>query len=75
MDVTNSDEEAVNAYLEMLKRLEPDIVVVDDITAQVSIAVSLKRIADILEKQSRATDTGARTLLNAFAQAIGGNKG
>jgi hypothetical protein len=39
-----------DAYLEMLNRLEADLVLVDQDTALASIAISLKRIADCMEQ-------------------------
>lgn len=38
-----------DAYLETVKRMEPDITPVDQDGAAASIAISLKRIADSLE--------------------------
>jgi hypothetical protein len=42
-------EETVNAYLATLARMEQDIALVDRDAALVSIAISMKRIADSLE--------------------------
>ena len=39
----------VDAYLETVKRLEPDISMVDRDATLTSIAISLKRIADTLD--------------------------
>ena len=39
-----------NVYLETLDRMEPDVAMVDRDGALASIAISLKRIADALEK-------------------------
>jgi hypothetical protein len=39
----------VDAYLDTIARLEPDIAMVDRDAALASIAISLKRIADALE--------------------------
>lgn len=41
----------VDAYLETIKRLEPDISVCDRDATLTSIAISLKRIADLLENK------------------------
>jgi hypothetical protein len=41
----------VEVYLEVIKRLEPDITMIDRDAAMASIAVSLKRIADIQYEQ------------------------
>lgn len=40
----------MNAYLETVARLEPDITPIDAAAFYASAAVSLKRIADALEK-------------------------
>lgn len=38
-----------NAYLDTVRRLEPDIAMIDTAAGMASIAISLKRIADALE--------------------------
>ncbi len=38
----------VEAYLETVKRLEPDIAIIDQGASLASISISLKRIADLL---------------------------
>lgn len=43
-----------NAYLDTLARLEPDIAVIDYGAGLASMAISLKRIADSLEKIASA---------------------
>jgi hypothetical protein len=43
------EKDRVDAYLETVKRLEPDIALCNRDIALTSIAVSLKRIADQLE--------------------------
>lgn len=48
-----------NAYLETIKRLEPDIAQIDVGTGIASIAISLKRIADaIVERLALAKEDG-----------------
>lgn len=44
----SGEKERVDAYLDTVKRMEPDIAMVDRDAALASIAVSLKRIADDL---------------------------
>ena len=39
----------VNAYIETVARMEPEIAMVDNGAAAASISISLKRIADALE--------------------------
>ena len=43
-----------NAYLETVKRLEPDIAMIDTGAGWASIAISLRRIADALEARNAA---------------------
>lgn len=47
------EKERVNAYLETVKRLEPDMAIVDHDAALASIAISIKRIADSLDNLQR----------------------
>ena len=47
------EQERVDAYLDTVKRMEPDIAMVDRDAALASIAISLKRIADVLEEIQR----------------------
>lgn len=42
------ESERVDAYLDTIKRIEPDISMIDTGAALASIAISLKRIADAL---------------------------
>ena len=42
------EEEAVEAYLHVVDRLEPDLAVIDRDAALTSIAISLRRIADAM---------------------------
>lgn len=55
------EKERVNAYLNTIKRLEPDIAMIDHDAAMASIAISLKRIADSLEKVVDHGDDSIRT--------------
>ncbi len=43
------EQERVDAYLNTVARLEPDITMIDHDAGIASIAISLKRIADALE--------------------------
>ncbi len=43
-------KESPNAYLDTVDRLEPDITMIDSGAGWASIAISLKRIADALER-------------------------
>lgn len=51
-------DRSTNSYLETIKRLEPDITMVDVPAAAASIAISLKRIADNLDKLYYTLDKG-----------------
>lgn len=45
----SAEKQRVDAYLDTVRRLEPDIAMLDRDASLASIAVSLKRIADVLE--------------------------
>jgi len=47
-----------DVYLETVKRLEPDIAMIDAGAGFASIAISLKRIADVLERREFANVRG-----------------
>jgi hypothetical protein len=51
--MTTSEE--INAYLNTIDRMEPDIAIVDRDAALASIAISLTRIANALETPPRHT--------------------
>lgn len=59
------EAERVDVYLDTIKRLEPDIAMIDQGAAAASIAISLKRIADALEAINAPTPQGEN-----FAQAV-----
>jgi hypothetical protein len=50
------DEQDTSAYLKTVDRLEPDMAVIDSDAALTSIAISLKRIAHILESRNFVKD-------------------
>jgi hypothetical protein len=58
------EKERVDAYLDTVRRLEPDIAMVDQEAAAASIAISLRRIADslkvIVDKLNEPLDTEGR---------------
>lgn len=43
------EKERVDAYLDTVSRLEPDIAPIDASATYASVAISLKRIADVIE--------------------------
>ncbi len=43
------EKERVDAYLNVVRRLEPDVTMIDPDAGIASIAISLKRIADSLD--------------------------
>lgn len=49
--MTSPEQERVDAYLDTINRLEPEIAHIDLTAAAASMAISLKRIADALEGQ------------------------
>lgn len=54
------EADRVAAYARTVCRLEPDITMIDAGAGWASIAISLKRIADILEKWHRSGLSGDR---------------
>lgn len=52
------EAERVDAYLDTIERIEPDIAMIDADAAYASIAISLKRIADALEKTNEYGEMG-----------------
>lgn len=54
----SKEAEAVDAYLDTIKRLEPDISMIDLDAGMASIAISLKRIADALNKPNDRAEVG-----------------
>lgn len=48
--MTEAEKERVDSYLNTINRLEPDIAMIDAGAAYASIAISLKRIADSIER-------------------------
>lgn len=48
----SGEQSRLDAYLETVKRMEPDVSMVDASFAYASISISLKRIADALEKKA-----------------------
>lgn len=56
------EDKKVAAYLTTVDKLEPDIHPVDQDGALTSIAISMKRIADALEKIQKDVDFVARQL-------------
>jgi len=50
----SGEKERVDAYLDTVKRMEPDITFVDSAAGWASIAISLKRIADAMVPNRQA---------------------
>lgn len=65
MTTFESEVERVNVYLNTVNRLEPEIAPLDRDAALASIAISLKRIADVLE-----SDTKFEQLMNSIINGI-----
>ena len=49
----DGEKERIDAYLDTISRLEPDIAMIDSGAALASIAISLKRIADALNDEAK----------------------
>lgn len=68
--------DSLDAYIDTVNRLEPDITPIDTTAALASIAISLKRIADVLENNEsanqleeaiiRAIDAGANNAISTW---------
>ena len=67
------EQERVDAYLATVQRMEPDIAMVDRDAALASIAISLRRIADVMDNTifaDRIHDAIYNAIVNA-ARATG----
>ena len=64
------EAERANAYLDTIARMEPEIAMVDRDAALASISISLKRIADSLEKISSETNSYGEAGIQALVRAI-----
>lgn len=60
-----AEAERVDAYLDTVSRLEPDIAPIDTPAALASIAISLRRIADAMQPPTMITHGGPLTLAQA----------
>lgn len=63
------EAERVGAYQKTIERFEPDIAMTDQNAALTSIAISMKRIADALEKVDAPSEQG-RNLSEKIYYAI-----
>jgi hypothetical protein len=59
-----------DAYLDTLDRMEPDIAMVDRDAALASIAISLKRIADSLDRANLNGDVLANAIEGAIFRGL-----
>lgn len=59
-----------DVYLGVIERMEPDITGVDPPGALASIAISLKRIADALERTNRYGEQGIEALSGAITRGL-----
>lgn len=66
------EKERVDAYLDTVKRMEPDIAMVDRDAALASIAISLRRIADVLEGTNEYGESGARAIARGIIEGLRG---
>lgn len=58
------------AYLQTVERMEPDITYVDRDGALASIAISLKRIADVMEKKDSEREFRDERFTTQLSNAI-----
>lgn len=68
-----AEKERVDAYLDTVRRIEPDIAMIDNGFAAASIAISLKRIADTLEVMAMHQDK--LPISDLVASALGLRRG
>ena len=61
---------AAEVYLETVARLEPEITMVDTGAALASIAISLKRIADVMERTNEYGERGAEAISGALLRGL-----
>jgi hypothetical protein len=70
------EKERVEGYLGTVNRLEPDIHMIDPGAFYASAAISLKRIADVLEKLPQAIEMAIQeAIANAEATQEGARRG
>ncbi len=67
--MSTPEQRQVDAYLETVKRIEPNITMIDQDYTLASIAISLKRIADAIEAPYEYGF--AYALAQAFVNAFG----
>ena len=68
--MANPEEKAHDAYLETVARLETDIAPVDMQAALTSIAISLKRIADVMEATNDWGEQGFGMIARSLTEAL-----
>lgn len=64
------EAERADAYADTIKRIEPDIAMIDTGAALASISISLKRIADVLAHRGDADTLLADRLYDAIYNAL-----
>lgn len=66
------EAERVDAYLDTIKRIEPEIAMIDTGAALASIAISLRRIADALNSTNEYGEVGSAAFANTVKRALSG---
>lgn len=65
--------DTTDVYLGVVKRLEPDITSIDHDAALASIAISLKRIADVLGEPNAWGEVGTAAIAGAIVRGLRGD--
>jgi hypothetical protein len=63
-------KDRVDAYLDTVSRLEPEIAQIDTGTALASISISLKRIADALNSPNAYGEVGSAAIAGAIMRGL-----
>lgn len=66
----SGEKQRVDAYLETVSRIEPDIAMLDTGAALASIAISLRRIADALNAPNEYGEIGSEALSGAITRGL-----
>lgn len=64
------EKERVDAYLETVERIEPDIAMMDRDATLTSIAISLKRIADVLNETNEYGEKGIAAIAGSIYRGL-----
>ena len=66
----SQEKQRVDAYLDTISRIEPDIAMIDTGAALASIAISMKRIADALSTPNEYGEFGSEAVSGALTRGL-----